>query len=68
MTVVRTKISSEPAIVSGSSSFLPPPINKVEDTGLSPLWLQDLALKILKRIQSCRRNVPAFCGGYRPNP
>jgi predicted ATPase with chaperone activity len=27
--------------------FLPPPINSVEDTGLSPLWLQDLALKIL---------------------
>ena len=27
--------------------FSPPPINTVEDTGLSPLWLQDLALKIL---------------------
>jgi predicted ATPase with chaperone activity len=27
--------------------FLPPPINKVEDTGLAVLWLQDLALKIL---------------------
>jgi MoxR-like ATPase len=26
--------------------FTPPPINSVEDTGLSPLWLQDLALKI----------------------
>lgn len=30
-----------------SASFVPPPINKVEDTGLSPLWLQELALKIL---------------------
>lgn len=30
-----------------SGQFIPPPINKVEDTGLSPLWLQDLALKIL---------------------
>ena len=30
-----------------SAQFIPPPINKVEDTGLSPLWLQDLALKIL---------------------
>jgi len=27
--------------------FYPPAINKMEDTGLSPLWLQDLALKIL---------------------
>ena len=27
--------------------FLPPPINKLEDTGLSALWLQDLALKIM---------------------
>lgn len=27
--------------------FTPPPINKVEDTGLGMLWLQDLALKIL---------------------
>lgn len=27
--------------------FIPPPITRIEDTGLSPLWLQDLALKIL---------------------
>ncbi len=27
--------------------FSPPPINTVEDTGLSSLWLQDLTLKIL---------------------
>ncbi|MEW6285916.1 MAG: ATP-binding protein [Chloroflexota bacterium] len=27
--------------------FSPPPINSIEDTGLNPLWLQDLALKIL---------------------
>jgi MoxR-like ATPase len=27
-------------------SFVPPPITKLEDTGLSLLWLQDLALKI----------------------
>jgi hypothetical protein len=31
----------------GPALFSPPPINSVEDTGLSPLWLQDLALKIL---------------------
>ncbi len=47
MTVVRTKPSTETANVPTSSSFYPPPINKVDDTGLSPLWLQDLALKIL---------------------
>ncbi len=33
--------ASTPAI------FTPPQINSLEDTGLSPLWLQDLALKIL---------------------
>jgi predicted ATPase with chaperone activity len=27
--------------------FIPPPVSKFEDTGLSPLWIQDLALKIL---------------------
>jgi predicted ATPase with chaperone activity len=27
--------------------FLPPPITRIEDTGLSGLWLQDLALKVL---------------------
>ncbi len=29
------------------SAFIPPQINSVEDTGLSPLWLQDLVLKVL---------------------
>jgi predicted ATPase with chaperone activity len=32
---------------SGSTGFFPPPINKISETGLSQLWLQDLALKIL---------------------
>ncbi len=27
--------------------FVPPPIQRIEETGLSPLWLQDLILKIL---------------------
>jgi predicted ATPase with chaperone activity len=31
----------------GPAIFSPPPINSVEDTGLSHLWLQDLALKII---------------------
>ena len=33
--------------VSSNVPFYPPAINNVEDTGLSPLWLQDLTLKIL---------------------
>ena len=36
-----------PAPASTSSLYSPPPINSVEDTGLSALWLQDLALKII---------------------
>src|SRR5512140_510643 len=28
-------------------AFVPPQINSLEDTGLSPLWLQDLVLKLL---------------------
>jgi predicted ATPase with chaperone activity len=31
----------------GSGIFTPPILQKIDDTGLSPLWLQDLALKIL---------------------
>lgn len=30
-----------------NSTFTPPPIGKIEETGLSLLWLQDLALKII---------------------
>lgn len=30
-----------------SGGFSPPQINTLEDTGLSPLWLQDLILKVL---------------------
>jgi predicted ATPase with chaperone activity len=32
---------------SGTGTFAPPNLAKIEDTGLSQLWLQDLALKIL---------------------
>ncbi|KAA3642309.1 MAG: AAA family ATPase [Chloroflexi bacterium] len=44
MTVVpaRQKRKTQPGI-----GFTPPPITRIEDTGLSQLWLQDLALKIL---------------------
>ncbi|MGD8403181.1 MAG: AAA family ATPase [Anaerolineales bacterium] len=30
-----------------SESFLPPQVTSLEDTGLNPLWLQDLVLKVL---------------------
>ncbi len=36
-----------PPSPSSGSGFLPPPISRLDDTGLSQLWLQDLALKIL---------------------
>jgi len=36
-----------PKPASATGQFIPPPINKIEDTGLATLWLQDLALKIL---------------------
>jgi predicted ATPase with chaperone activity len=38
------QVASTPA---NAAPFYPPPITKLEDTGLSLLWLQDLALKIL---------------------
>ncbi|MBK8780274.1 MAG: ATP-binding protein [Anaerolineales bacterium] len=34
-------------ISSAVGGFTPPQINSLEDTGLSPLWLQDLILKVL---------------------
>lgn len=43
MTVTPTMQAPAPAV----PVFVPPPVNKLEETGLSPLWLQDLALKIL---------------------
>ncbi|MBN1667483.1 MAG: AAA family ATPase [Anaerolineales bacterium] len=42
-----TGLNNEPKITSASGVFIPPPITKIDDTGLSQLWLQDLALKIL---------------------
>ncbi len=39
--------ANSPKSSTTSAPFFPPPINKVEDTGLAILWLQDLALKIL---------------------
>jgi len=33
--------------ITSNLRFVPPPISRVEDTGLAELWLQDLGLKIL---------------------
>ncbi|HEX7394612.1 MAG TPA: ATP-binding protein, partial [Anaerolineaceae bacterium] len=30
-----------------NAPFIPPPVQRIEDTGLSPLWLQDLIIKVL---------------------
>jgi MoxR-like ATPase len=43
MTVIPRPATS----VANTSAFFPPPITKLDDTGLSLLWLQDLTLKIL---------------------
>ncbi|MEK7394251.1 MAG: ATP-binding protein, partial [Fibrobacterota bacterium] len=43
MTIPRPSESA----ASSTTPFYPPTLNNVEDTGLSALWLQDLALKIL---------------------
>jgi hypothetical protein len=34
-------------VAKASSEFIPPPITSIEETGLTQLWLQDLALKVL---------------------
>ncbi len=47
MCATRTRSATGSLAQKHNQGFVPPPINHVEDTGLSPLWLQDLALKIL---------------------
>ncbi|OQX61414.1 MAG: AAA family ATPase [Anaerolineaceae bacterium 4572_5.1] len=42
-----TNLNRQSTPVSGGTGFLPPTISSLEDTGLSELWLQDLALKVL---------------------
>lgn len=36
-----------PPVPTPAGNFIPPQINSVDDTGLNPLWLQDLVLKVL---------------------
>ncbi len=38
---------AKPMMGTGSGIFTPPILENIEDTGLSTLWLQDLALKVL---------------------
>ena len=50
MTLPRTSprvIRTADMPTTGSLRYIPSAINRIEDTGLSQLWLQDLALKIL---------------------
>ncbi len=35
------------SVMTSESIFVPPPVQKIEDTGLSPLWMQDLILKVI---------------------
>lgn len=46
MNSVGQKPADPKSAASQNAPFLPPPITKIEDTGLSPLWLQDLILKV----------------------
>jgi predicted ATPase with chaperone activity len=45
MTSMPVKGNNTNTSAAPTSTFLPPPITRVEDTGLSFLWLQDLVLK-----------------------
>lgn len=53
MTSAPARTSGKPAAGAGAPApsasipFSPPPLMNLEDTGLSPLWLQDLALKVM---------------------
>lgn len=47
MTAQPAQIASAKAPSRTEPKFIPPPVTRIEDTGLSQLWLQDLALKIL---------------------
>jgi len=46
MAVLGRSSVNTPKQAPATGAFLPAPITSVDDTGLSPLWLQDLVLKI----------------------
>ena len=43
----KAPAGSGTAASAGEAPYSPPPLTTLEDTGLSPLWLQDLALKVM---------------------
>jgi predicted ATPase with chaperone activity len=47
MNTTQTQNPAESSTSSAGGNFVPASISKIEDTGLSQLWLQDLVLKIL---------------------
>lgn len=47
MTSAPARQSAMPGSVTANAPFIPPPVLSVDDTGLSPLWLQDLVLKVM---------------------
>lgn len=47
MTNMPIRPATPSPTVSSTPAFSPPPITKIEDTGLSPLWLSDLILKVM---------------------
>lgn len=44
---IRKKASPSATNPEQDIPFMPPPVSKIEDTGLSALWLQDLILKLM---------------------
>ncbi|MGA2820867.1 MAG: ATP-binding protein [Anaerolineales bacterium] len=47
MSILPYSVTRAQEATIAAGRFIPPAITRVEDSGLSPLWLQDLALKIL---------------------
>ncbi len=47
MSISPTQLGTSTLAARAGKGFVPPPIAKVEDTGLSPLWLEDLILKVM---------------------
>jgi predicted ATPase with chaperone activity len=47
MTSAPARQTGKTGPISANVSFTPPPIMSIDDTGLSPLWLQDLVLKVM---------------------
>lgn len=43
---LKPQVEQHTGASSAAGPYVPPPITRIEDTGLSPLWVQDLILKI----------------------